>query len=113
MSFGFSANSGALEWSGQSLSSVFAQKRNLLNPFFWRMLRDIFRFNKAAARDHEAGLSEDETLGEWLDRYGFSEIVPQSLSLAHGGRDLVDTSIRNRSVSGPQFSAFFLQSSPD
>ena len=29
------ANSGALEWSGQSLSAVFAQKRNLLNPFFW------------------------------------------------------------------------------
>ncbi|MEE3058918.1 MAG: FAD-dependent oxidoreductase, partial [Pseudomonadota bacterium] len=27
MSFGFSANSGELEWSGQSLSSVFAQKR--------------------------------------------------------------------------------------
>ena len=73
MSFGFSANSGALEWSGQSLSSVFAQKRNLLNPFFWRMLRDIFRFNKAAALDHEAGLSGDETLGEWLDRYGFSK----------------------------------------
>ena len=72
MSFGFSANAGAMEWSGQSLSTVFAQRRNLLNPFFWQMLRDIFRFNKAAARDHEAGLSGDETLGQWLDRYGFS-----------------------------------------
>lgn len=73
MSFGFSANSGALEWSGQSLSTVFAQKKNLLNPFFWLMLRDIFRFNKAAARDHEAGLSGNETLGDWLDRYEFSK----------------------------------------
>lgn len=72
MSFGFSANKGALEWSGQSLSTVFAQKRNLLNPLFWLMLRDIFRFNKAAARDHESGISGDETLGEWLDRYSFS-----------------------------------------
>src|SRR3954470_9969784 len=40
----------ALEWSGSTLSSVFAQRRNLLSPGFWRMLRDLLRFNKLATR---------------------------------------------------------------
>lgn len=37
-----------LEWSGHSLATVFAQKRNLLRPGFWRMLADILRFNRLA-----------------------------------------------------------------
>jgi uncharacterized protein len=36
----------ALEWSGSNLSTVFAQRRNLLQPRFWRMLRDVLRFNQ-------------------------------------------------------------------
>jgi predicted NAD/FAD-binding protein len=38
----------ALEWSGSSLSTVFAQRSNLLNPRFLRMLRDVLRFNQLA-----------------------------------------------------------------
>ena len=34
-----------LEWCGSSLNTVFAQRRNLVSPPFWRMLRDILRFN--------------------------------------------------------------------
>ncbi len=40
--------SGALEWSGSSLDTVFAQRSNLLNPRFLRMLRDVLRFNALA-----------------------------------------------------------------
>ena len=36
----------ALEWSGCDLSTVFAQRENLVNPRFWRMLKDIVRFNR-------------------------------------------------------------------
>ena len=36
----------ALERSGTSLSTVFAQRRNLLNGRFWRMLADLLRFNR-------------------------------------------------------------------
>ncbi|MEN9670916.1 MAG: hypothetical protein RL018_1193, partial [Pseudomonadota bacterium] len=39
---------GNLEWSGSNLSTVFAQRSNLLSPRFWRMLRDLLRFNKLA-----------------------------------------------------------------
>lgn len=62
-----------LEWSGTSLSTVFAQRRNLLRPRFWRMLRDLLRFNALAtqlARDgQDARLSQP--LGEFLQAQGF------------------------------------------
>ena len=34
----------ALEWSGTNLSTVFAQRGNLVNPRFWGMLTDLLRF---------------------------------------------------------------------
>ena len=74
MSFGFSANRGAFEWSGQSIASVFAQKRNWVNPLFWLMLRDIFKFNRLAKQDHENGKLGDESLGKWLRRNRLSRI---------------------------------------
>jgi uncharacterized protein len=46
---------GALEWSGSNLSTVFAQRSNLVNPRFWRMLRDLMRFNKLATSIAESG----------------------------------------------------------
>ena len=46
---------GHLEWSGSNLSTVFAQRSNLFNPRFWRMLRDLMRFNKLATRIAESG----------------------------------------------------------
>ena len=39
-----------LEWSGTDLSSVFAQRGNLVNPRFWRMLADVMRFNALCTR---------------------------------------------------------------
>lgn len=68
MSFAFSADQGRFEWSGQSTRAVFAQKRNWVNPVFWLMIRDIFRFNRLAAQDHESGTLGDESLGTWLKR---------------------------------------------
>ena len=46
MSFSLSLDQGKLEWCGDNLASVFAQKRNLFRPSFLLMLREIFRFNK-------------------------------------------------------------------
>src|SRR6478735_1327443 len=45
MSFSLSLDHGKLEWSGGALSSMFAQKRNLLSPSFLLMIREILRFN--------------------------------------------------------------------
>jgi len=40
----------ALEWSGSSLNTVFAQRRNLFNPRFLKMLGEVLRFNALATR---------------------------------------------------------------
>ncbi len=44
MSFSASFPQRDLEYSGGDLRGLFAQKRNLLRPYFWRMLIDIARF---------------------------------------------------------------------
>lgn len=48
MSFAVTDRAADFEYNGNNLWSLFAQKRNLLRPSFWRMLRDIVRFNKIA-----------------------------------------------------------------
>jgi predicted NAD/FAD-binding protein len=73
MSFAFSANQGALEWSGKSLDTVFAQKKNLFSPHFWSMIRGILRFNASARRDLEAGNLEGVSLAEYLRNNKYSQ----------------------------------------
>ena len=73
MSFSVSDQRNGLEWAGSSLSTLFAQRRNLVSPRFLGMVRDILRFNKQSVADLEQGrISADTTLGEYLkaNRYG-------------------------------------------
>jgi predicted NAD/FAD-binding protein len=71
MSFSVRIGNGGLEWAGNNLSSVFAQRRNLVNPRFLRMLADLLRFNREAAALAESGQPMTGTLGEFLDTRGF------------------------------------------
>jgi predicted NAD/FAD-binding protein len=50
MSFSFSCMETGLEYRGTDLNTLFAQRRNLVNPGFLRMLVDIVRFNRDARR---------------------------------------------------------------
>ncbi len=72
MTFGVSAGDGALEWAGTSLDTVFAQRRRLLSPAFWGMLREILRFNAAAPQALLEAQARDLTLEQVLQagRYG-------------------------------------------
>jgi uncharacterized protein len=58
---------------GRKAPGIFAQRRRLLDPRFWRLLLGVRRFQKAALRlladEPDSGL----TYGEFLDRYGFDE----------------------------------------
>ena len=66
----------ALEWSGSSLNSVFAQRGNLLNWKFLRMLRDIMRFNRItsalATVNADADADMLQPLGDFLEAQKFS-----------------------------------------
>jgi predicted NAD/FAD-binding protein len=44
-----SASGRRIEWNGADLNTVFAQRANLVNWRFLRMLRDVLRFNRLAA----------------------------------------------------------------
>lgn len=75
---GLGPKGGKLEWSGTSLSSVFAQRANLVNPTFLRMLADIVRFNKLCTRLAEQGLDAPmgplmQPLGDFLREHRFSD----------------------------------------
>ena len=71
MSFSVQDERTGLEYSGTSLNTLFAQRANLLKPSFYRMVRDILRFNREAP-----GLLEEAddtlTLGDYLADHGYS-----------------------------------------
>lgn len=71
MSFSVADDAANLEWRSSNLLTIFAQTRNLARPTFWRMLRDITRFNKDAKAHLAAGASS-ESLAEFLDRGDYS-----------------------------------------
>ena len=48
MSFSLTDLRCGLEWRGTSLSTVFAQRRNVARPAFLAMLADVVRFNRLA-----------------------------------------------------------------
>ena len=76
MSFSVRVPGADLEWSGSSLDTVFAQRRNLVRPAFWGMLSEVVRFNRIAtalARGQSPGgaASLDESIGDFLDEHRF------------------------------------------
>lgn len=83
MGFSVCDEISGLEYAGNSLNTLFAQRGNLLSPSFLGMIREILRFNRLAVNDLEAGrLSSEQTLGEYLSRHGFSEHFSRSYLLA-------------------------------
>ncbi|MCW5797234.1 MAG: FAD-dependent oxidoreductase [Nitrospira sp.] len=50
MSFSVRCEETGLEYNGTSLNRLFAQRRNLLRPSFYRMIRDILRFNRESVK---------------------------------------------------------------
>jgi predicted NAD/FAD-binding protein len=67
MSFAVSMANGDLEYSGNNLAGLFAEKRNLFRPRFWSMLRDLQRFYREAPRDLAQLQEFHTTLGDYLD----------------------------------------------
>ncbi|WP_420388832.1 NAD(P)/FAD-dependent oxidoreductase [Marinobacter sp.] len=78
MSFSVDCHSSGLQYNGTSLNTLFAQRSNLLNLPFLRMIQEILRFNKESRADLAAGnIADTETLGEYLNRNGYSRYFRQ------------------------------------
>ncbi len=86
MSFSVRCDQTDVEYSGGSFRGLFAQKRNLMRPRFWGMLRDLMRFHREA--DEALARSDDDlTVREFVRREAYSEefvqrfLVPMGCSL--------------------------------
>lgn len=80
MSFSVSLRNPALEYAGSDLAGLFAQKRNLLNPRFFAMLRDLVRFYReapqAAARTPEMSLRDFLREGAYGGAFAEDHLYP-------------------------------------
>lgn len=87
MSFAVSLAGGRYEYSGNGVSGLFAQRRNLLNPKHWGMVRDILRFFAEVSELDLSDPSEDVSIADWLHRHGYREyfvrrhIVPMGAAI--------------------------------
>ncbi|MGI0116791.1 NAD(P)/FAD-dependent oxidoreductase [Zooshikella sp. RANM57] len=72
MSFAASINDGELEYSGTNLNTLFGQRKNIINFSYWRMLREIVRFNQQAKQDLHKQIPIDITLNDYLEYHRFS-----------------------------------------
>jgi predicted NAD/FAD-binding protein len=87
-SMGFSVKSQKkdFEYAGNSLSSFFAQRKNIISPSFIKMACDILRFNKLSLNNY-ANIEENLSLNDYLKKYNFSKrfinhyIVPMGAAI--------------------------------
>ncbi len=66
MSFSVRHEDTGLEFCGSSLNHLFAQRRNLLRPSFYRMLLQVDRFNREAMAALEDPAIERMTLADYV-----------------------------------------------
>lgn len=75
MSFGATIDGGRMEYGLRNFAALVGQKQNLMRPAYYRMVRDIFRFNagaEALAENDEATIGDliaEMGLGSWFRRY--------------------------------------------
>ena len=95
MSFSVKCEDSGLEYNGTNLNSLFAQRSNVLSPKFWKMIKDILAFNKAALSWLEKANEQDATtLEEFIRPYGkmFKEkyLFPMTAAIWSAGRESVE-----------------------
>ncbi|XP_022722300.1 uncharacterized protein LOC111279604 isoform X3 [Durio zibethinus] len=83
MSFSVSLDGGC-EWGSRNgLSSLFAQKMNIFNPYFWQMLREMIKFKNDVISylellENNPDVDRNETLGQFIKSKGYSELFQKA-----------------------------------
>lgn len=85
MSFSVTNSSNGLVYNGNSIFSLFAQKRNLFSPRFWGLIREILRFNKLCKTLNRNDMIEKGmTVGEFLVAENFNDFFAENYILPMG-----------------------------
>ncbi|HHQ6602966.1 TPA: NAD(P)/FAD-dependent oxidoreductase [Serratia fonticola] len=107
MSFSVHNPQSGLEYNGHTLTSLFAQRRNLVNPAFWGLLRDIVRFNRLAKEALAGDVNENATLETFLEQHGFSAFFARHYILPMGAAIWSSSLKEMRRFPLPLFLRFF------
>ncbi|MCD9646200.1 cfs1-like protein, partial [Datura stramonium] len=85
MSLSVSLDQGrGCKWGTRNgFSSLFAQKKNFLSPYFWQMIREISRFKQDVnsyleALDNHPDIYRSESLGQFIKSLGYSELFQKA-----------------------------------
>jgi len=73
MSFSVQYVPSGLEYSGSSLKHLFAQKRNIFNPSYLKMLMQINRFNKESVSILDDPKYANYSLGKYVKEFGYGD----------------------------------------
>lgn len=81
MSLSVSLDNGrGCEWGSRNgLSSLFSQKRNAINPYFWQMIRETIKFKDDVLSylenlEKNSDIDRNGTLGEFIKSRGYSDL---------------------------------------
>lgn len=84
MSFSVQHRPSGLEYCGSDINGLFAQRRNIFNPKYIRMLMQIASFNKISIKILDDPHYENYSLGQYIREFHFGEemlwkyLVPMS-----------------------------------
>jgi predicted NAD/FAD-binding protein len=75
MSFSYFSRKTGLQYGSRNFDTIFAERRNLFRPTFWRLLLGIIRLNSITRKKLKGGNLGTITLGDYLRREKFSRSV--------------------------------------
>jgi predicted NAD/FAD-binding protein len=85
MSFSVHNPKSGFEYNGHTLNTLFAQRRNLLRPRFWKLILEIVTFNRLCKEVfHANDFSQSKTLGDFLSLHSFSDYFAEHYILPMG-----------------------------
>ena len=82
MSFSVKDSQEDFEYNGTNLNTLFAQRKNLISPIFYKMIKEILRFNKSSTLLLNS--NEEISLGEYLDQEAYSDFFKKYYILPMG-----------------------------
>lgn len=108
MSFSVHNDNNGLEYNGHGLSSLFAQKKNLFKPQFFRFLYEITKFNRLAKQTAYENIEQQQTLGDFLQQHDLSDYFTENYILPMGAAIWSSSLADMRNIPLDFFLRFFL-----
>lgn len=75
MSFSYYCPKTGFFYATRNLNTLFAQRRNLINPKYFLFLKDVVRFIRKTKKDYDDNRIPDISLGQYIAQEGFGDAV--------------------------------------